>query len=432
MREILIFSFWLLVSCLWLYWRSRRSGYLLSYKEAVTAFLSRVCAGCVYGYYYLKYAGHPDTWVFFGQSHAHNEVLKHHPLQFPLYGIIENDYGKNVWSTFFADGNSLFTDLHDEVLIKLMAIFNLFSGSTYYTNVILYNWIVWGGSYLFYQFLSLGFPASKNIFKWIVFFYPPLLFWTGGIHRDGLCFTLLAIFLLQLYGILQGNKKNWKNVALVLLSWGVLLFLRNFWALILLPAVAIWWLGNKYPQRVKIIFASVPAAVIVGFFATLLLPEHINLPLKLAQKQWGMFHIGGSYLLGIPHLQGSVASYVTSIPYAVNHVFLRAYPWEYKGLINLFSLFEQLCFWGCFLIFIRYRHPDWKQRLVQPIFLSLLFICLSNYLIIGLTVPYLSAIIRYKSVFETIWLLLISHLIDWKNVKLTNINKYHYIYKKKK
>lgn len=428
------FIFWLLISILFLRWFARRQDGYLGFGMAATAFVLRVFFGCFYGYSYKLLSQHADTWDFFEASIAETAVLRHHPLQFIYTGILDaNGHKGNIWLTFFDPAKSYFTDLHDAVVIKLMAVCNLLSGGHYYTNVIFFNWIVFGGNCILLRFFLKLFPGRKRLLTCVLFFYPPFLFWTAGFHRDGLLLCLLALFLDKLYDLFIGHgQKKKTDLLLLAVSWLGILFLRNFWALFLLPfSMVCVYLQKKTPRLHGIwVYTALMALGLVLFFLTSYLPAYLNLPAKLTDKQHIFFTVTGTYKMQPPSLDGSIGSFVHLLPAAFSHTFLRPAPWEWRGAVNLMGLFGQMSLWGSALLFLWHRRRHWQDDYRRPMVQMLFLVGFCNYMLIGTIVPYLSAIIRYKCVYELIFITLLLSQVDWAKItSLRIIKKFNMIKK---
>src|SRR3954468_1917777 len=100
-----------------------------------------------------------------------------------------------MWSSEYLNSSNLFLSHHsywnslkDMVMIKLMAVFNLLTGKRYFVNVILYNLLCFAGPVSFYRLMNETVLTQKRILIALIFLLPSALFWTSGIHKDGIAF----------------------------------------------------------------------------------------------------------------------------------------------------------------------------------------------------------------------------------------------------
>ena len=107
------------------------------------------------------------------------------------------------------------------------------------------------------------------------------------------------------------------------------------------------------------------------------------------------------------------------MPQALNHIFIRPYPSEAKGILYIFSFLDIVFFFFLVIRMIINPSPYFKQIINDPLVLSFITIALLNYIIIGYTVPFLGAIVRYKASFEILFILV---LVALQNISLNPVS----------
>jgi hypothetical protein len=406
--SFLIFLFYTAIFIFILFLCSRRSAFVLSFKEASLAFTAKIIIGCLYGYFFLHYYGGDDTWLYHNESLKEFALLKTDPLHFFINDIFPNGYKTNQLFTIFDSTNSFAKDLEYTLLIKLLAIFDLFTGGRYYVNVIFYNIIVFWGCYSLFKTLSTKYPNKRLLWLLFIFYFPPLLFWTSGIRKDGICFAIICGLIYQLYFLFE-KRKSAKHLIYASLLFFVLFLVRNYLALSFIPICIAYGLSRnfKYPSAV---FLTVVFLCITTFFATRLLSESFNLPQKMADRQHSFLSLSGNSYLPIDTLSGNLRSYCKILPEAINHIFLRPYITEANGLLYLFSFIENLFFYVLLIWTLIRISSSWKLVFNDPLMLTFICVAFLNYMIIGYTVPFLGAIVRYKSSFEIFLILVLLQL----------------------
>ena len=125
----------------------------------------------------------------------------------------------------------------------------------------------------------------------------------------------------------------------------------------------------------------------------------------MAQRQEAFINLTGSSYLPIDQLSGNFTSYIKILPQALNHIFIRPYPWEAVNLLYVFSFIE-IAFFAC-VVMLAIIKPSYRRKayLNDPLMLSMLMVALVNYVLIGYTVPFMGAFIRYRSIFEIFFLI---------------------------
>ena len=94
----------------------------------------------------------------------------------------------------------------------------------------------------------------------------------------------------------------------------------------------------------------------------------------------------------------------------MGNTFLRPFPWEAKGALQLLAAAENI-FILTLLIWLLLTIKNDYKILNRPFVWMLLFFSFSLYLFVGYTVPFPGAIIRYRIIPELLLLLLIfTHL----------------------
>jgi len=394
-----------------LYRLSLASSFCLSYKKASLAFIVKIFAGCIYGYFFLHYYGGDDTWLYHNEALKQYALLKNDPLHFFINDIIPKGYNSNQFLSIFNSSDSFAKDIELTLLLKLFGIFDLLSGGRYYVNVIFYEALVFWGSYFLFKTFSMKYPENRKLWLLFIFYFPPLLFWSSGLRKDGICFSVFCGLIYQLYYLFE-VKFSARRLLYFLCLFFLLFLIRNYVALCFIPVTIAYALIKQNKRHSFFKFSVILLFSGVMFFLTSFLPDGFNLPLKMAERQHAFLKLTGNSYLPINVLQGNVYSYTMIFPQAINHVFVRPYYYEARGMLDLFSFLELLFFFFVAIRAIIKPSINFKKLINDPLLLSVFAIALLNYIIIGYTVPFLGAIVRYKSLFEILLILVFIQLQD--------------------
>jgi hypothetical protein len=241
--------------------------------------------------------------------------------------------------------------------------------------------------------LNEKFPGHRRLFFLAIFFFLPAVFWLSGLRIDGLLLFFLSLFLMSLF---SSGRFNFRRAAALILSFGGLFICRPEMSFILLLATA-GYCVSLVSRKPVFSYATVLATAIVLFFITVAILPDGGLPGKIVQKQATFLNLQGSRF-ALDTLSAGPASFLKVLPQAAMNTFLRPFPWEAHGSLQLMASGEVILFWAIMIIAVVRRRHDWRLLLRHPVILFLLTFSITIYLMIGYVVPFAGAIVRYKAI----------------------------------
>jgi hypothetical protein len=408
----LLFAIYLLLFC-WLVTRIsffKKTG--LTNQWIISLFLLKIAAGVAYGWFFTtipNYKSAADTWKFFFEGSKDTELLFTNPVRY-FTSIADNPYGRS-YGHFFSTVNSYWNELKHTYMVKFVSLLNVASGSNYYVNVIFYSFLTFFGPMAFIRVMNDVFPNKKKLITISTFLFPSFLFWSSGIHKDGLIFTLLTIAVFIFYFGIKEKKLGLKQFALV--SFLILLIfpVRNHVVLASVPAFFAWWLAEKYFVRKWIPFILITMLCTTIFFGSKYIHPKLDLPVSIVLRKKAFIKLGGNSFLPQRELQANVKSFVLNAPQALNHALVRPYITEITSPLYLVSALEILFVWLLvFVWFFRYTDNPYRHSVV----IFLLLVSGILLLLTGYIVPQLGAIVRYRAIFFPYILVPIIATVDWK------------------
>jgi hypothetical protein len=368
---------------------TRNSG--LPKKILVALFVVKVLAGIIYFQFHSlpAYKDRSDTWKFYNSSLIETRQLKSDPVKF-VAGFFQSGYKEN--GDLFSDKNSYWNDVKDTSVIKLMAVINLFTWNNYYANIVFFNFLFFIGLIAFYRLMKSIYSEKHYELVTTIFLIPSFLFWCSGIHKDGLIFSAIGLLLFCFHRLLNRIRIN-HSIIIIVICLLLIFLLRNYLAMLLLPSMIIGFLVNLYPKRyVLILFVSILAGTVFVFTAKHIHPS-LNIPQYFVEKQTQFKNLEGSSIVATKSLEPDFASFIAALPTAVDMGFFRPHPGE-SGIMSILASVEIIFFWLIFVGCIIYR----KRLFVQPpIVWTILIFAFLVLLIIGYTVPFSGAVVRYRS-----------------------------------
>jgi hypothetical protein len=390
----------------------KKSG--LTPAHLIIIFLLKVIAGIFYGWvgvYYSNLTRMVDTWMFHYEGMKGYELLRSNPHEF-FISFFGNNY--KHYGGFFSDHDSWWNDLHNNVFITIVSFFNLLSFGNYYTNVIFYSFVSFYGPIAIYRVMKDAVPAKPIVLLLSCFLLPSFIYWTSGIHKDGLVFLGFALIIFNFYFGLKNKKFSAQRIILILLGLFVLLILRNYLLAIILPALTAWFIADRIKRKPLLVFSAVYLFSAIAFFSFKYVSPKLDFPAAVVSKQQSFLNLQGRSSVEVTVLKPSITGFINNLPEAISLSMIRPYPSDVKNLFSLATSAEINLLLFCFLLFLVFKK---KGRSDTAFLLFCVFFSVSVLLTIGYTVNFLGAIARYRSLVLPFLVVPMMALIDWKKIK---------------
>lgn len=261
------------------------------------------------------------------------------------------------------------------------------------------------------------FPGKQILVIIGCFLLPSTLYFSSGIHKDGLVFLMLAMLIYSIYQSILKNRFNLKRVLLIILSLAFLFLLRNFICLALLPALFAWLLVTKTKWPAIPVFAVVYLLCgLVVFNIDKVIPAIKPLDIIIAKQTEFLKLKKATTQVELTPLQPTFKSFASNSPQALNHSLLRPYIWELPVRSVLPLSVELLSYQLLILLLIFFRQKDFNPE-HKSMLLFIFFFCISVFLIIGYIVPNLGSLVRYRSLYLPLIITPVLCYINWEKLK---------------
>jgi hypothetical protein len=402
----------------------------LTQPQLIIFFLLKVIAGIFYGWIGVYYGGLAqmiDTWGFHANSIAEYKLLFNNPGEY-FTNLFYNPYGGGV-EKFLSTTDSYWNDAKGNFFIKILSVFNIFSQGHYYINVIFYSFITLFGPIAVYRVMKDVYPGKQTAVLVATFLIPSFLYWTSGIHKEGLIFMGIALIIFNIYFGLKEKKITFKRLLVVLLGLFILLIFRNFLFVLIIPAVGAWLPSNKFPKRSLAIFSGVYIICVILFFTLRYISPSLDFPSAVVDRQKAFSQLNGGSAVPIKKLDSRFISFLKSTPQAINLSTIRPYPSDVRHILSLAAAVEINILLLLFIVSLFVRTNVLKSKLL---IYFCIFFSFSVLLSIGYTVNFLGAIVRYRSVIIPLLVIPMIASIDWvriNNFLSNNIKKNNNILK---
>ena len=394
----LLFTIYLVIFC----WLLRKIAFIKNAgpgnRIILILFLLKVAAGIVIGWLSLHfYSAGNDYWDVNREGWKEYQLLWSNPHEY-FTNLFRSSY-PDGYGGFFDSFHSFWNDLKNNLVIKLVSVFDIFSRGNYYINSLFFNFIIFFGHVALYRLFIKIYPGK--VYPAIIgcFLLPSLLYFSSGIHKDGIVFLMLAILVYAVFMSLQKKRFNFRRLAIIVMALLLLLITRNFILFALLPALIAWVLAAKTK------WPAVPVFTVVYLAAGLLLFNfHTVFPAAdplatIVQKQSDYLLLPvSSTPIKLDTLHPAFSSFMHNAPQSFNHLLLRPYLMELPSPILLPMNIELLLYQILFIFFLFFRKKN-NNTATDPFIIFAIFFTLTVFLFIGYIVPNIGSLVRYRSLY---------------------------------
>ena len=289
------------------------------------------------------------------------------PAEF-FTSLLRNTY-EGGYTNFLISKNSWWNDLKGNFFIKVMAVFNVFSFGHYYVNLIFYSFLTLFGPVAVYRIMQDVFPSRRIAVFLATFLIPSFIYWTSGLHKDGLIFLGFALVAYHLYFGFKEKSFAFYRVALILLGIALVLILRNFLILTLVPAMIAYVLANKLRYKPIVVYSVVYLTAALIFFTAKYVHPKLDFPEAVVTKQKEFLSLGGKSAVAVTELRPTFTSFMLNAPQAFTLSTIRPYPSDVHHLLSLAAAVEigiLLLLFIAFLVWRKNGRPAKSLSFILP------------------------------------------------------------------
>ena len=380
-------------------------------------------AGIFYGWVGIYYGNHAqmvDTWSYHYGSIQEYKLLYENPHEY-LVNLFRDPYDDGV-TKFLSSNKSYWNDLKGNIFIKVLSIFNVFSFGHYYTNVIFYSFISMFGPIAIYRVMNEVYPGKKLQVLIAVFLIPSFLYWASGLHKEGLIFLGFSLVIYNFYFALRRSKFSTANILLILLGLLVVVTLRNFLIIILVPALLAWFLATRFPKKPLAVFGICYLSFVIFFFTAGYINSNLDFPQAVVTKQKEFVALLGNSSVPMKELEPTFSSFILNTPQAVSLSMLRPYPSDVKHILSLAAAVETASLLFLAFLFLALKNRNGRYATSSTFVYFCLFLSFSVLITIGYAVNNLGAIVRYRSIVLPLLLVPVFCGINWQKVSSVLFN----------
>jgi len=370
----------------------------IGFKWLSIIFILKLIAGFAYAYIHQNYYVDADAFTYVEKgailkSYFHQNKALFFKLCFGPNGFaLTNDLKPYVKALGYWRDTSAYT------LVRINALLSFVGFGNYYLHLIFWQLFGLLGLTALYKAFIPFFKEKRNLLLIGIFFVPSVLFWYSGIHKEAIC--IFGIGFISLF-VVRWYKRN-VNISLILITLSGIILLalvRLYLLAIIIPAAIALYLTLKNKKNVfaKYILTYGISAVLLA--VVVFLKPNLN-PVKefIATQQYFEMVGAGNAEIQIPKLEASVWSLIKNSPRAFFSTLVKPSLLDVSArntAMKIFAGIETLLI--CLLLFGSFFSKKRSWYYQNPIIVYVLCIVIFYYILLGLTIPNLGALCRYKS-----------------------------------
>jgi hypothetical protein len=386
------------------------------YKYFVKGVFFKFFGVTAFSLLYLFYYGGGDTVNYFKGTKAIASLIFNEP-KFGFQALFNFGVGSR-WFQIYKFASTfppfyMWRDPNTFSVCRFSTIFCILGSGRFLITGLLTSLFSFIGIWKLYRLFNDLYPGNTKALAYIILFLPSLLFWGGGIMKDSyiLCTCCWSVY--NFYKVFIIRKKIFLNLILFSFNIYIILNLKSYVLISLLPGMLIW-MNNQLLKNISspifkiLLFPIVVVSVsAVGFLFVNSLSESMGVygdvdsAIVQAQVIQGDLlrndqYGSNSYYIG--QLDGTLSNLLSLAPIAIFTALFRPFIWEIGSPTMVISAVENVALiLFVFLLLIRTNPIKIVKLLTKHPFL-LFCILFSTFFAFGVGIAgtNFGALVRYK------------------------------------
>lgn len=314
----------------------------------------RVIGALALGLLYQFYYAGGDTFNY----HTHGsriiwEVFLNDPLDGLrlIFGSTDSESGVYQYTSriiFFHDPNSYF-------VIRIAALFDLLTFSSYVGTAILFSVVSFAGMWMLFSVFYEQYPHLHFGLAIATCFIPSVIFWGSGLLKDTLVIGFLGMATYFFYKVFIVRKATILNLLAMVCCFLVIYKIRVFVLQALLPSLLIWVFAFHFRQ-IRSVVVRVITVPLVSLILLVSMYVAVN-QIGQLDKRYSLSNLtttsrktaydigfytgrdaGSHYALQVE--DWTPTGMLRAAPSAINVSLFRPYPWEVRNILMAISAAE--------------------------------------------------------------------------------------------
>ncbi len=390
----------------------------------IPGMMLKLMAGAVFGLLYIVYyqIGGDSTNYF--QDACRLTSLAQHDFGAYLRLMFLNEYFPEVEPFIL---NNVWKNQRSLMMIKLVSVFNLFTGDNYWLTAFYFSFFSFWGMWLLANTLSKRFPAGSYAALLGFVFFPSVVFFSSGLNKESLALASIGFMAARFLAYLAPQKRSVSYHLMSILIYvlgAVILALMRFYYLAALLACIGAFVGSililKFLEKWRIQFPAYGQVLLMfSLSAFLLWLATLSSPLLHLDYFWYaiVYSHNLSYIFSEQHdlihysilggngyitLDANWWSMFVNAPMAFFSALFRPFIWEaggnklkiIYGLENFVVLL--MTFWAVVFLWNHRKETDTYLKINTLLLVAFLMYLAVVLTLVALASPNLGSLARYR------------------------------------
>jgi hypothetical protein len=385
------------------------------YRYYTSAVFAKVISAVAFCLIYIYYYKGGDTVSYFETSRALLNLGMKNPGNFlkeivqtpsvPNYFLFDRVTGY-PWSYMFYDHQTWF-------VAKLLTPILVVSFKSYLVSTVMLSWLSFIGTWKLFKLLVRYYPNLEGRMAFCMLFVPSVLFWGSGILKDTITFAAVCWIIIGIDGVFISKIKRLRNLFILILSTWVLLSIKPYILISLLPGAFVWILYNRISKaRSKFLkYSAIPLIYLSSFLIVYIMLSAFGdrlgkfsvpkmlVTASITQKDLKQdYYHGSSFDIG--DYDPTITGMLSKVPAAITVGLFRPFLWEARNPVMIASGLENFSFLllaiGVVVGFFFKMKKFFKIILENPFLIFLLSYTIFFSLLVGLSTSNFGALVRFK------------------------------------
>ncbi|MDD3876947.1 MAG: hypothetical protein PHT69_10020 [Bacteroidales bacterium] len=396
--------------------KNKKIGESPIYRFYLGGLFARITAGILFCFLYVYNYGGGDTTDYYISALANYNLAFYNFGRFVhvLYYGTENGSIYHFYN--YSIGTPLFymmNDVETFFVVRFATPIVFLSAKSFIVATMFMAWFthvgVWRLLMVFYHY----FPKYEKQLVLGIIFFPSILFWGSGIAKDSITLAATCWYTYSFFMIFIQKKKFFKNIIIIVISSWLILSIKPFIFIALMPGSIIWLMFSRIKniqnQVVKILLTPV-LIIVFSVLAAFLMSQmsssfgdyssldKILEKAVVTQQDLVRSEAYGTGFYDIGAFEPTLSGILPKFPVAVNAGLFRPYIWETTNIFQIVAGLEN--FFLIILVlyclirvgFFKFFNIIFGEPLLLFSFVFSIFFAFS----VGLTSANFGALVRYK------------------------------------
>ncbi len=379
----------------------------LNYKYFFPALTVKIIGALIIGFLYQYFYAGGDTYNYhtFG-----SRIIWEAFMNDPLDGL-SLIFSKDISLYKYTSKILFFTDPGSYFVVRIAALLDLFTFSTYSATAILFAFFSFLGSWFLFRTFYELYPHIKGRLALCTLFIPSVVVWGSGLLKDTLVIGSLGFAAYTIKKLFIDRELSMMNILLLLMSLFIIYEVKKYVLLCFMPSAIFWIYGGNLQNirtkllRIMLLPFVVVLTVVTAVFVVVKIGENDRryAITKLAETSRitaydiGFMtgrNAGSTYSLG--KLDGSFQSMITLFPDAVVVSLFRPYLWEVRNVLMGLSAIESFFILVFTLLLVIFRPLSFLAALRDPTVLFCMIFAITFAFGVGVSTYNFGTLSRYK------------------------------------